>query len=902
MKEKAKGKRFFKPASIKNEVFLAPLITFLILAVVFAFKHIYPFGSLTVDQYGMTENHLPMYAHTWDVLHGRASMYYDWLSGAGNEIYTGLGFYVLNPFNLLLLFVSRDKLLESMSFFLMLKLMLASCAMAFYLKKEYGKNYLQNTALALFYAFCGYTVQQYGNMFYLDTVILFPLVMYALKRMIKTRKGFAYLFAVTLTLITNPYLGAMVLVFIVFYMFGYLLFIEDDKNESRRIIAQLGQYTLIALLLSMVVLCPALFKWLRSVRMEMLSEFKYTDILKSSPSDLGGSKLFMLCGAEIGFAALITACARVNTLNKREMRKLSFNVYLVFITILPIAVESVQYLWNFGTDTGIPMRYAFILTFVLLDFYKYISEDGLFTAVVKKNQQNLVRITAAVMGVVFVVMFVLLANHAEINVFNISGKTLYFPAFSASIVFFCLLAGEGNMKYRGIALLLFAAVHSVVITADFIAPKGYNTAYTYGYKEISDLQTKTRLGLDDDVLSRVKIVKPTAFANYPLVGNIPSLSTKTNEASKEYVSQMYSMGYTCYGEKVTDIGGTAFSDALLGVKRVLSKDKLDEALYEFEYSAGGYNVYKCKYTLPACMIVPHRFVNTSFSKYGMENQNLIYGSLWSFIDPLFSVYDNEELKNGEDTTVSYEGDTFVYDIKLDIKGQKTIYINAYENDYKSYEVSVNGADILFSYEDAEVAYNYPSVYNSGIVSLGTFKDETVDVKIKTNDDELSGIKIGTMDTLKLKALARRYKESCADTVSVDKNKIHITTSIGDVGEIMLVPVEYSENWKAEINGEPADIFPVMNSAFMAVSLIDDSKDITLTYVPVQLYAGIILSMIGFLFVFWSYVRIKENLDWADAKLLRCVTFPLFMLTAFALTAIMYVIPIGAYILKLLNII
>lgn len=126
--------------------------------------------------------------------------------------------------------------------------------------------------------------------------------------------------------------------------------------------------------------------------------------------------------------------------------------------------------------------------------------------------------------------------------------------------------------------------------------------------------------------------------------------------------------------------------------------------------------------------------------------------------------------------------------------------------------------------------------------------------------------------------------------------------MGNSGEVMLIPVEYSENWKAEINGEPADIFPVMNSAFMGVALTDAPSDITLTYVPVQFYAGLILSMIGLLFVFWSYVRIKENLDWADAKILRFVTFPLFILMAIALCVLMYVVPVIAYLLRLLEVI
>ena len=880
-----------------NEVLLAPLITLIVLFVVFAVKRIYPFGSLTIDQYGMSEAQLPMYAHTWDVLHGKASLYYDLLTGAGSDLYMSLGFYLASPLNLFFLFVGRDRLLESMSLFLALKLMLAAASQAYYMKKTYGTSFVQNTAAALFYSFCGYMVQHYSNIFYLDTVIMFPLVMHSLHLLIKERKGFLYLFLTWLMLITNPYLGAMVLVFIVFYVFGYIWFFEE-KDERKRITAQLGQYTLIALLVSMVVICPAVFKWLRSARMELLARVSYTDLLRSSSIDTQGSKLFMLCGSEIGFAAFLAACSKIKMMNKRETRSLSFHIYLIVLLLLPIAIDSIGYLWNMGTDTGIPLRCAFMLTFVLLDFFGYSSADGQFSIEVKNNQERLVVFTSVIMAVLSLFMFLLLYQHAETGVFNRTGKLLFLPLFASSVLFCCLIAGIKNKKGANIALLIFAVLHSTALCIDFIVPLGTDNIVTSEY--FDSLAMKKAFELPQDNLSRVKVTYPDIYANYPLVMGTAGISTKTNEASKEYVNQMAAMGYTTYCERVSDTGGTVFSDALMNVKYVISQNELEPAFYEKAGESGSYKLYKCKFTLPFGMILPQKFLNTSFAKKGLDNQNLIYGAMWNFVDPLFKVYNNDDILKNENTKVTNNADKTLFSFDLDVKGRQTLYMNALEGmEYFSYEVTVNDRSKVITYSDIDSAYTYPSVYNNGIVELGTFTDETVRVNILTNDIELSGLRLAAMDHLKLKALERRYRESCADTAEASKNKIHLTAASGS--GLMLIPVEYSENWKGEINGQPTDVFPVMNGAFMGVHVDGENLDIKLTYIPVQLYAGIIVSLIGLLFVFWSYVRIKENLDWANAKILRFIAYPLFNLTAAVFFVIMYIIPTGAYILRLLRI-
>ncbi|MBQ9518693.1 MAG: YfhO family protein, partial [Firmicutes bacterium] len=160
-----------------KELIIAPLLTALILLLVYAVKHIYPFGGRDIAYYDMNQSFVPLYTRAWDILHGRAHWLYDWYTGSGNAISGITSNFLISPFNLFFLFVKREYILESMSFYLMIKLMFASVAMAFYTKKAHGLSCAENIAAALIYSFSGYVVQYYTNIQFLDTVAFFPLLM-----------------------------------------------------------------------------------------------------------------------------------------------------------------------------------------------------------------------------------------------------------------------------------------------------------------------------------------------------------------------------------------------------------------------------------------------------------------------------------------------------------------------------------------------------------------------------------------------------------------------------------------------------------------------------------------------------------------------------------------------------
>ena len=62
------------------------VVTFLILAVIFFIKGIYPFGSNRIDYFDNMQQVAPLYTHLWDWMHGQSSLWFDRYTGFGTNI------------------------------------------------------------------------------------------------------------------------------------------------------------------------------------------------------------------------------------------------------------------------------------------------------------------------------------------------------------------------------------------------------------------------------------------------------------------------------------------------------------------------------------------------------------------------------------------------------------------------------------------------------------------------------------------------------------------------------------------------------------------------------------------------------------------------------------------------
>ena len=92
--------------------------------------------------------------------------------------------------------------------------------MCFYLRSKKISNKLV-VLFSVIYALMGYTATYYYNYIWIDSIIMLPLVVYGIDKLIETNKPLVYIITLTITIITNYYIGYMICIFsLIYYIYN----------------------------------------------------------------------------------------------------------------------------------------------------------------------------------------------------------------------------------------------------------------------------------------------------------------------------------------------------------------------------------------------------------------------------------------------------------------------------------------------------------------------------------------------------------------------------------------------------------------------------------------------------------------------------------------------------------
>ena len=220
-------KKDFKFILNKLWILIAPASICLMLLVVYLIKGIYPFGTNTISYFDMAQSIVPIYYHTYDFLHGNADCFLNWNVALGSSMGDLFGNFIFFPTNLFFFFVKRENILYSMSFFLIFKLMLASAFMCIYANSKVAKK-----AIAVFagivYASCGFVIQYYTNIYFLDCFLIFPLLVLGYDLLVEKNKKILYIVCLSLVMLCN----VQMIFFVCFYLFLKTFFVIFDMKKE----------------------------------------------------------------------------------------------------------------------------------------------------------------------------------------------------------------------------------------------------------------------------------------------------------------------------------------------------------------------------------------------------------------------------------------------------------------------------------------------------------------------------------------------------------------------------------------------------------------------------------------------------------------------------------------------
>ncbi len=892
------------------------LITLLVMLIVLAAKGIWPFGSNRIDLFDNMQQVAPLYAHLWDAMHGKASIWFDWYTGLGTNVSMSISaFSMISPFNIFLYLCPRDYILEFISILTVIKTFVMSVTMYAFINKRYNKlSYSVKALFAVVYAFCGY-VLLYASCFtpWMDIVALFPLLMMALDVLENTGKKLFYILMVAVMFIINYYLAAMSLVYILLVGGMYLIF-RCDRKQRREKAWDLGIGTFTGIALSALVLIPVFAQLSQSQRTGNTDSLtsQYLSWI-SNPTfrsfSLGEfERIMMFYGMGLFFVIIFTGIHRTMKAAgyKRNTEARKFNWYaisLIVIVIVQAIAEGTNIIWHFGSYNGYTLRNGYIIAFTLIclacayadEVFAYDKPDKIKAVI----QAVVTVIACAVMAVVY--------DKLQVNSY-VAAFIFFIAVFAVMLILHIVGVVVMRNGYKISIVISLVAVEVFIGAFSMTGPPKFYTYAPYQYGDYVQLAVNAtnNLEISESPVDRITNPDLSLNANYPLIMKRGSLSSFTAALQKDTQKQTVRWGHSKYFLWALDSGGTVFSDALLHITEAVNVNKLDSSLYTLEKQGTGdceYDLYKANYQLPFAMVTNSNIslidfnrdytkLNAISSGDATENDynwntttkdwiylhNLMYSALSGNSEKLVTEYGEfagakvyqvgesqvEDINAASDNSATDRPTQQTHVVKTykdTIKGRKAVYVSVADYNigtsdanvsqlFRSLTITVNGKQIdIPTIGNVENKY-YTTDYNNGLIYIGTFTDEEVEVQLDfarplDNNGDVSVDRyiftMGGIDLDKMSALCAMYDNKQSE-VTYTNNSVTVKVNGSKTDNYVIVPIIKSDNWKVTVNGKECETKDIAG-LFTGVAVNEGENEIVFTFSPATKNKALLISVL-----------------------------------------------------------
>lgn len=892
------------------------LITLLVMLIVLAAKGIWPFGSNRIDLFDNMQQVAPLYAHLWDAMHGKASIWFDWYTGLGTNVSMSISaFSMISPFNIFLYLCPRDYILEFISILTVIKTFVMSVTMYAFINKRYNElSYSVKALFAVVYAFCGY-VLLYASCFtpWMDIVALFPLLMMALDVLEKTGKKLFYILMVAVMFIINYYLAAMSLVYILLVGGMYLIF-RCDRKQRREKAWDLGIGTFTGIALSAFVLIPVFAQLSQSQRTGNTDSLtsQYLSWI-SNPTfrsfSLGEfERIMMFYGIGLFFVIIFTGIHRTMKAAgyKRNTEARKFNWYaisLIVIVIVQAIAEGTNIIWHFGSYNGYTLRNGYIIAFTLIclacayadEVFAYDKPDKIKAVI----QAVVTVIACAVMAVVY--------DKLPVNSY-VAAFIFFIAVFAVMLILHIVGVVVMRNGYKISIVISLVAVEVFIGAFSMTGPPKFYTYAPYQYGDYVQLAVNAtnNLEISESPVDRITNPDLSFNANYPLIMKRGSLSSFTAALQKDTQKQTVRWGHSKYFLWALDSGGTVFSDALLHITEAVNVNKLDSSLYTLEKQGTGdceYDLYKANYQLPFAMVTNSNIslidfnrdytkLNAISSGDATENDynwntttkdwiylhNLMYSALSGNSEKLVTEYGEfagakvyqvgesqvEDINAASDNSATDRPTQQTHVVKTykdTIKGRQAVYVSVADYNigtsdanvsqlFRSLTITVNGKQIdIPTIGNVENKY-YTTDYNNGLIYIGTFTDEEVEVQLDfarplDNNGDVSVDRyiftMGGIDLDKMSALCAMYDNKQSE-VTYTNNSVTVKVNGSKTDNYAIVPIIKSDNWKVTVNGKECETKDIAG-LFTGVAVNEGENEIVFTFSPATKNKALLISVL-----------------------------------------------------------
>ncbi len=805
----------------KTIPFFIPIMIFLIGMI---FNKIYPFGDKILpmlDGYTQYPGFLNIFK---EIIFNHNSLFYSFKGLTGFNLYATSIYYTFNLTNLLFLLFKTSHIIDFYTIIIPIKLGLCSITMLTFLNYLGKKKY--NYLFSICYALTTYNLLYYLNYMWFDSIILLPLVILGTEKIFKENKYYYYVITLTISIISNFYIGYMICIFSLIYFIYKWIINKHPKDKLFKFIF----YSLLSGLMTSFTLIPIVLELLKG-KSSLITTTNYLkfdlDFLNIFYKLTIGS--FLNGDLEYGTPNIyVSIFIYLNTImyffnkkiNKKE-RILSFIVLSFFL--LSVSFNFLDYFWQMlAMPIYYPVRYGFIFDFFLIYLaYKNYEKYDNFSA----------KRTISVAFIILILSIIgFFTSGNLLDKVNVPAKLIYLGISIMFILYYLFIINNKDFKkYIFIVILIELSVNTFVTLRNNGNMNSYNefkTNYQTNYEALSSI--------DNEPLTRLAFDQRT-IKNNGLLLNYNDL----NYFSSIRNSKTYTLLNKTFGILTIDDCNTEYyfnnpiTNALLNIKYFITKDNLN--YYDLIKQTNNYNIYKNN---DASSI---GFVINKLDNYKQEED------YQTNINNLIKIINNNDHNILKEVPIK--------DSNISCNKETNICITNGSIGYINYEYTSKDEEFLFIQNDYPIGKdetNYTITINDNTFTYNTHypikitKGDKISLTINPKND---------FKTYYYHLYIVNFKEYQKLITNINQNKLIISDYQRDSNfkaninleedSFVFTSISNDNGWKVYIDDKETKITPILDG-FIGLNIPKGEHTITFKYTPPGLKIGLLLTTISLL--------------------------------------------------------
>lgn len=844
-----------------KSTYISCCVVFFVLLIMFATKHIWPFGKNTFAIFDLSNQIIPLGAHVYDIFEGKASLFYSNRWASGMNTFASLVYFICSPLYLLMFLGGRNNMIYLVNLVIVAYFICMTISINYMMKKLFKLNTVFQTIISLCYCFCGYILQNYTFIVWLNYLVLMPLVVVAFKRLVEKEKYLTFSFLIFAYIISCFGVGTTTM-FVLLGIFYLYVLLCMDKDKRKKTLTRLTVALLFAVLISSIVIVPA---WLSSrlgTRSGQLFDYVFT-----SEIDRGWPKKITYVVVDFAFSVL--SVVFVVFCNKKDKVNKFLSIVLMALVFIHF-VDACLMLLCFGQNNGYYNRLDFLLLICsIIAICKFFVDSKVETEQTKLDTKtqwikfNWKNILAVGMLIGFAVAFLTMIFANKFDVKEIAKPIVVHNEVEDDALYIL-----NNVLLVVVPFLL------VVLLFKFkqIHYKAMQIAMCVllGCQAVLGGVIFANMNFDMETINTTSNLVSEYYGDYDkgygIMKNIAGFYDTSNSSiftsmlpQKTYDAYSY-LGYdTKFNYVVTSSdSGTVFTDSLIGVKYRLFAGLVDNDLWTTvdNTNDGGakYCLQNFNFSTTGAFLIDQDY-KWDWSQNSFENQNKLARAMGANSD-IFEIIDLKSVATGTDNanvvinkrnTYLKNGIFYAYagktgNIEILTTGEKAIFYLAVDEDY--YYECLKKSSI-------DKSINKNAIYNINNVNF-KFESEGLDLSkiylakldIQNYAEQFGLIKQNQVEI-------KYYSNGCKFDINTHESKKLFVSNVNIKG------------MSAKINGKKVQVEDVA-TGFVGINLNVGENSIDVYYKSPILLPSIIVCILCIAIAILVIVLYnKGKLNWLD---------------------------------------